>query len=466
MFSLFQKLFGKAAPKPEEAAAPPTSEPAPQMPSVEVAHLSLAAIVAAFPEDLRGYLRGDPQDSTVALPIPTIVKQLPQGLVKMSLASIHRQAPPGVLGSLSPGEKRMIKVPLQEIFNHVNVSILERRADQRPFSLPDSGFNLFGNSANPYELSPTEPYQPDSVAVEVNAAHTESAEPGTNGDSASGFKLARDPSIPRILAPPADYQPTPSKAPIFPPAAKAPITVANNPPRPKSDLPPLVLELDPLTSSWPEEIRQELSAHGDGSTVALPIEEVTSGLARGKVSFIWSELRSCILPAISGESAVDGNTILVLPLKLVAPAFLASTKGKKSTQKKVSVGTNIPELFNDGREAELKPPEEPPQEVFEPAAPEIVFETPAPESAAEAVPAVEIVFEGVEPGTDPSEPTIVPEAAETEQPVIPIPFQTESVAGEPAQDADSLGRIFGQPEKTSWTPAEIVHEISKMPSIS
>src|SRR5579862_8841114 len=94
MLSIFKKIFGKTEPK-VIAPAPPAAPPRPSatMPTIEVAHLSLAAIVARFPDELKPLLVREPETAaTVALPMPTILKQLPAGSVKMSLASLHRQA--------------------------------------------------------------------------------------------------------------------------------------------------------------------------------------------------------------------------------------------------------------------------------------------------------------------------------------------------------------------------------------
>ena len=124
MFSIFRKFFkpteGKPAPAPPAAPTPaarppaaparraPSAEPSATgaaAPSVEVAHLSLAAIVSRFPEDLKPLVLAPPSNAaTISFPVQLIQKQLATGSVKMSLASLHRQAPPGVFGPLAPGD--------------------------------------------------------------------------------------------------------------------------------------------------------------------------------------------------------------------------------------------------------------------------------------------------------------------------------------------------------------------------
>src|SRR4051812_41675351 len=114
MFTLFKKMFGKesaAVSAPGAGAAkatatarvprlvgatPAAGAPMASSPQVAVANLSLAAILNKFPEDLRGNVVSIPEATvTVALPLATIHKQLAQGAVKMSLASLYRQAPAG-----------------------------------------------------------------------------------------------------------------------------------------------------------------------------------------------------------------------------------------------------------------------------------------------------------------------------------------------------------------------------------
>ena len=116
-----------------------------------------------------------------------------------------------------------------------------------------------------------------------------------------------------MVPPPADYlAPSPHRvAPEAPP----------QPAKPKSDLPPLRLPLGPLMAAWPDEIKGELAALNGSACVLLPAEEITAGLARGKVVFTWGELRACIEPALESASAVDDATPLALPLKFCRPGI-------------------------------------------------------------------------------------------------------------------------------------------------
>ena len=90
----------------------------------------------------------------VKLPVPTIQKFLPTGSVKMSLASVVRQSPPGTFGSVNTADKRLVEVPLAEIFKRVSPAILKKRVDQRYAELAEGGVDIFGDEENPHALAP------------------------------------------------------------------------------------------------------------------------------------------------------------------------------------------------------------------------------------------------------------------------------------------------------------------------
>jgi predicted regulator of Ras-like GTPase activity (Roadblock/LC7/MglB family) len=79
--------------------------------------------------------------------------------------------------------------------------------------------------------------------------------------------------------------------------------------------------------------------------VALPAEVVERALKQGRVAFTWKTLRSWITPAALPAVSAHDNSVLELPLKVVAPPFLARQKEAAKLQKKVSVDDEIPNLF-------------------------------------------------------------------------------------------------------------------------
>ena len=402
MLTILQRIFGR--PKKTEIEVAPTvavaSEPTGVMPSVEVARLKLAAILERLPEELMPLVLKMPEaDVTVALPVSTILKQLPSGAVKVSLATVHRQAPAGIFGPLPPGDRRLIDVPLSEVFRHISPQLLKRRADQRVADGLESEFSLFGNAEKPYELAPAEtpPPAPRTIAPPPEfsvprAVRPEPAAPPAPSAAPLQFSLARSPEI----APP-DREETA---------------------RPTAEEASMVVPLGPLSGGWPEAFRQELAVLNGSAQIALPKAQVTAGLARGRVSFTWGQIRGWLQPALPQPSTQDDATELTLPLKVIAPVFLNAPK-KARAPSPIAFETDIPALFND-RRAESKPAEpSAPREVSAPAAAESVETAPRSEPT---------------PIADPSPATV--------------------------------GDLFGVPGKTDWTPAELVAGLANRPGIS
>jgi len=101
-----------------------------------------------------------------------------------------------------------------------------------------------------------------------------------------------------------------------------------------------------MAESWPENIRQEIvQLNLVDAKVGLPVDGIEQGLKQGKLSFSWKTVRSWVksspVPPVSSQDSI----ILELPLKVVAPLFLARKKETSKDQQKVNVNTDIPNLF-------------------------------------------------------------------------------------------------------------------------
>ena len=148
------------------------------------------------------------------------------------------------------------------------------------------------------------------------------------------------PSIPQLTIKPSIPEPT-IKPSVPEPTIK--------PPSPEPQAPaalPLSLGLSELAESWPEAVRQEIVQLSlADANVALPAEVVERALKQGRISFTWKALRSWIKPPPSpGVSAHDG-AILEVPLKIVAPLFLARQREANKGKQQVEIDENIPNLF-------------------------------------------------------------------------------------------------------------------------
>ncbi|EDY20921.1 Roadblock/LC7 family protein [Chthoniobacter flavus Ellin428] len=581
MLSIFKKIFGKAEPKavaPVRAVAATAkavpAAPHTPMPTIEVAHLSLASIIERFPDELRTLVVSQPDaTATVALPMPTILKQLPTGSVKMSLASLHRQAH-GCIAPLPAGDKRTVDIPLSEIFRHVKPEALRRRNDQRYIDMPEDAFSLFGDSNNPYAIAPEpEPAYEEQAQEEVLDIDEPVEEAPAGGQrvvpmddglraqfhnngaapEAEAEEQVQQPQIPRAIAPPSEFKiAAPQAAPAQPPrstaqpprsttqaprsGAQPPRSGVAQPPRsgaqpPRSGVqraaaaaapvakptgPTFSIALASICGAWPDAIKAEISALDPATTVALPENELSAGLAKGRVSFAWKQIHAWLTPDAPATAAA-GDTALQLPLKVLAPLFLANKK-PSAERKTFRMDETIPTLFADARPPQEKPAPPPPpapEPVVEeipapvveeaPAAPAMEaapapVEEPAPAAPAEPIPApaLEQPAAPVEaekapepapaaeaapaPAAEPiptpalaapaalaaavEAPTAAAPVLETPAAVVPATVEAPAAAAPAKAAPQTVGEIFGNPKKQSWTPAELVAGLVKLPGVA
>ncbi len=348
------------------------------------------------------------------------MKQLPTGSVKMSLVSLYRQAPGGVFRKTEIEEKRMIDVPLGEIFKSINPSRLKRRNDQRSYDVPDEITGLFGESGGSR-----------TVTAPVDA--------------------------PPAPAPSASEQP---RKPRTPPAGQADSANGSNghahseatesAPEPLKLDGELSLTLFEIAAGWPEGIRSDLSILPGDTKIILPVSEVSAGLQKGKVLFTWGQLRGYLRPAPPEGIHIPDETQLLLPLKIVAPAFVAATGAKKRSSTKAAVNKELPDFF--GPAAGRTPVEPPPAPApaAAPAAPEI----PAA-AAAEVVPTA--------PLTLISSSAPVSKAPVAEKPGVAVVAAATTVAA--SREPENLGELFNDTGKTSWNPNELVKLTCGLPGV-
>ena len=256
----------------------------------------------------------------------------------------------------------------------------------------------------------------------------------------------------RVVAPPLDFKPTASKQepkkPAAPKATPSPAPKSKPaeivaPTAPVAPTAGLVLPLNTLSAKWPEAILAELKDLDPKTTVSLPTAELNGGMARGKIAFTWGQIRAWLTPSIPGSSAVDPTTEIILPLKVIAPAFLAQSKHPANARKSAFVDESIPALFN-ARKSEAAP--------NVPAVSEAaVAEAPAAEAPLAIAPVVEA-------------PEVAPvaEATPAADPVAEAPVS--EVPAAPPKSA--VGAAFGEPDKDSWTPAELIARVVKLPGVA
>ena len=168
---------------------------------------------------------------------------------------------------------------------------------------------------------------------------------------------------PPLPAPVVAPQPAPARAPVTPPIpaadaaprlsrelkppANTPTAAsAPAPAKPAAPQEPLMVALAALAEGWPDAVRKEIiELNLVDARVALPTSAVEQALKQGRIAFSWKSIRSWIKPAILPAVSAHDGIVLELPLKVVAPLFLARQRESAKPASKVAVDEEIPNLF-------------------------------------------------------------------------------------------------------------------------
>ena len=100
-----------------------------------------------------------------------------------------------------------------------------------------------------------------------------------------------------------------------------------------------------LSEDWPEGLRLEITKLNlSNAQVLLPANLIEPALKRGRVTFLWQNLRPLIKPTPPPASIHDGVE-LELPLKVIAPLFLTRQKAAPRPRQAALPPADIPILF-------------------------------------------------------------------------------------------------------------------------
>jgi len=399
--SVRQPVVPKPAPIPYQAShqfqqnggrqSQPAAAPSPAGRMLE---LPLAPILAGLPLEVQPRIeQPDVGDATVFVPLEKVLSQLARGTVKITFGEL-RQAAPGVFSPETDRDKLLVPLPLNEILDRLNPALITRRRIQKKIEVPAevcSPFDANGNGQSLiFSVGPGKPEaghaapQPPAVARQ----HAPTPPPATQNPaySSRGAITSAPTPQPPSVSPPLVPAMIPSSrtsnalgsipmpaAPHAPtsPAAPAPIPMphasgpkaAPEPPQPAKqhspDSAPLVINLIHLAEGWPEPVRKEVvQANMVEAKVELPNDVVEQALRQGRLAFSWKTVRSWIRPTPVNSTSPFDNTVVELPLKVVAPLFLDRQKAASKENSKVHIDEEIPNLFF-GFPQPSAPPEEP-----------------------------------------------------------------------------------------------------------
>ncbi len=425
---------------PQPVKAPVSTPPKSDAPSTPTeagdVELPLQPILEKLPADLRARLTvplAELGEASISIPASRVLPQLATGAVRVAFGQL-RGAAPTLFNLGDEYDAVAVTLPLDLVLARLSRRWLSREGTQKKMETPKEIGSVFVRriagtepAANPVKAAPV----PAAPAPRIPSSETElrlrmasmpSASPVSPTRSAEPIMPAMEPITPApvaaapkpvtssnlssSIAPPVPRRETPPKPFVSPqsdrsaaPAAPAPNTLA--------------VPLRPLAEKWPAALRNEmaqfdlLTAH-----LVLPLGTVEAGMKCGRVIFAWRDLRTWIRPNPLTGVSINDATELELPLKIIAPLFLAHKAAPARRRQSLEVDNSIPNLFVNAAAVKAGPPPAPapfipPPPISEPA--------PVPLPALKpAEPKIPVAAESIRNGDDPAPHLAAAPVAEAE----------------------------------------------------
>ncbi len=327
--------------------APANGSPGSHGAKADVLELPLAAVFSVLPMDLqaRARLPLDGQ-ATVAVPCGVVFPQLGRGAVKITFGDLRQMAPAETFYSQSDRDQAVVELPLGEILARLQPAMLPRRA-QKSVEVPAEITSPFADKGEGLQI-----YKP--AVAPVKSFSRPQAEPEFDPFSAAPEFPARG-QIKSVPPSPQPYSPPlPPTAPIAmpgasrlhpapPPSTSSLVQAAAYPE--KGDGAVLLVALVELAETWSPAVRSEVTMMKLSSAiVALPLTLVEDALKKGRATFTWKQIRSWTNSTAATATSQHNDEMVELPLKVIAPLFLAQQRTAKSAPK-IAVDKSIPDLF-------------------------------------------------------------------------------------------------------------------------
>lgn len=195
------------------------------------------------------------------------------------------------------------------------------------------------------------------------------------------------------------------------------------------------IPLQKVMVKFPDELKLEISGFAEKSVVVFPCERLGHALKTGKVYFTWQEIKSWLRPTVSfGANSWDSSKVDI-PLRAIVGPFMAAMRGSGAATSSTAKTQSAPAAQSTPAKSESEPGAA--------AGHSVVFFTPQLPPA---------------PAWNP------PPAPDS--PTAEAPSETTSPDQYAPPPKIHLGELLGNPEKTEWTPVEIVQRVAGLPSIS
>jgi predicted regulator of Ras-like GTPase activity (Roadblock/LC7/MglB family) len=232
----------------------------------------------------------------------------------------------------------------------------------------------------------------------------------------------------------------------------------------------LCLPVQVIANSCPEPVLRDIASFGlANSRIEIPLATVEAGLKVGRIEFSWRELCSWLNPPSKpAQVSINGENRIALPLGVIAPLFLKA-RGAGQGRRKANVAEDIPDLFSAAGKP-LAPPSTPAEgpAAVAPAGPSIAPPAPA-QTATPAPTAASVATTTASKPTPATIPTAIPAPVNPPAKAAVTPAAVAAsapVAAAPKKTPANLSELFGEPNKKTWTPNEIVQRTTQLSNVA
>lgn len=379
------------------AVRTPSTPPAGALP--DAVTLPLNTVVAGLaPEFQQLFAPNLASQLEVSFALSGILPQLSSGRVRVAFGELRQACPNGSCKAGPEHDTKLIELPLASVLSRLNPALLPRKTQRQMMDLPKDVAGLFGSGGEPVAPSEaasiTPPIQPPAgkrhkavaddlenipAPFSLRTATAPSATPALPNEAAPTAPAGRRKAVelddldnipapfnfpgtaPQPAAPaaaPKARPPAPEAAPEVMPKIKfVPAAGFENvqPAAPAAKVQELneanylTVSLGEVCEGWPELVIAEVQQQGlADAQLYLPVGEIDMAMRKGKIVFPWKAIRGWLAQAgVASAASAHDEEELQLPLKVVAPKFLA-LRQPKGRQKKAHVEESIPDLFSGG----------------------------------------------------------------------------------------------------------------------
>lgn len=417
-------------------------------------------------------------EASISIPASQILPQLATGIVRIEFGQLRRAAA-SLFDVGADFDSIAITLPLDLVLSRLNRRLLARDAGQKKLDAPKDIGSVFLRRSDvaPPPAAPPKPPAPapapaptqdTQIRLKMSSGAPSAPAPAPQSIAPTPAPApAPTPSPIRPSTPLPTQAPPPPKPVTQPALAPAPFTVPPIAPRRETPVipsaapapapAPVAVDSDPhnltvpliaLTEKWPDALRNEIVQRNlISAKVSLPMGSLEEGMKRGIVTMYWRDVRGCIRPNPVTEVSVHDGAALELPLKVIAPIFVAKQAPHARPRANVQFDKSIPNVFISSLAPQVEPP---------PPAPEPVSPPPAAPPALKMSPSAPIA--PVSPISPISTPAPVAVPTTTAQPADAGTQFTPLSGAQGTQGTDVIRR-------RAATPADVIRRTMELKGI-